>query len=405
MISFFKKPRNVIAVGITLLIAAVLVYFGLAADKVTAYRVEKQDYVPSLLLSGEVITASNAVLSAECSGTVLQCPVQKGDQVKKDQLILQLDDSQARLDRDRASAAMQIAQANLQKARTVTLEAARSASVQADLTYEQAQRQYERSQTLAQAGALSQQALEESRQNAETTREEARAAQKALEALQEGGSSLAILQGELQQKQLDLAEKDLLLKKYQIRAPFAGTILDLNTEVGELLSAGSQAAVISGTGGTRVRIKPDQRYAALAEVNNKARIWLPNNSQEHWPGRVDFIEPSGNAEQGYLTAEISLGKQVAELYPGRLVTVQLFGAKERNAVLLNDQYLSTADGQTGVWLLRGQRAHFQTLETGLRTADGVVVLNGLKEGDLVLLPAGLSENQRVRVKVQKGSAK
>lgn len=405
MVSFIKKPRNAITIGIIILFAAGLVYFWGAADKVTAYRVQKQNYIPSLLLSGEVITESNAVLSAECSGTVLQCPVQKGAKVKKDQLIVQLNDSQARLDRDRAAVAVQIAGANLQKTQTVTLEAARSASVQADLAYEQAQRQLERSQVLANAGAVSQQELENARQKTEAAREEANAARIALEALQINGSSLAILQGDLQQKQLDLAEKELLLKKYQIRAPFSGTILDLNAEAGELLSAGSQAAVLSGAGKSRVRIKPDQRYAALAALNNQARVWLPNNSKACWTGRVAFLEPSGNADQGYLTAEISLGKQVAELYPGQLVTVQLFGAKEKNAILLDDQYLSTMDGQTGVWLLRGQRAHFQNLETGLRSADGVVILSGLKEGDVVLIPAGLAENQRVKANIQKGSKK
>lgn len=398
MMPFLKKPINAFIGGIVLLLLAFFLYHWWSPQSVTAYLVQKQDYVPSLLLSGEVIAESNTLVSAPSAGTVVRCMVKKGGKIQKGQVIMQIDDLEARLDRDRAAASVQIARANLQQASTVTLAGARSSSIQADLAVEQAQRQYERIQTLAQAGAVSQQELELARQNLNLTREQARAALISMEALQNNGVNLAILQGELQQRQLDLDEKKLLLEKCQVRAPFDGEILDLYPQPGELLTVGSKIALLASSAQSRIRIKPDQRYADLAAINNHARVWIPNDDKIRWPGQVVFIEPSGNADQGYLTAELNLENTVPALYPGRLVSVQLFGVKQKQAIIIADHYLSVTNGQSGVWLIINNRAHFTPLQTGLRTADGVVVLQGLQAGDLVLSPDGLQENQWVTVK-------
>ncbi len=404
MMPFLKKPINAIISGIVLLLLAYFLYNWWSADVVAAYSVQKQDYVPSLLLSGEVVSESSTLLSSPSAGTVVQCTVKKGDKVQKGQVIVKIDDLQASLDRDRAAAAVQIARSNLQQASTVTLAGARSSSVQADLAVEQAQRQYERAQTLIQAGAISQQELELARQNLNLTQEQARSARISMEALQNNGVSLTILQAELQQRQLDLDAKELLLENFQVRAPFDGEILDLYPQPGELLSVGSKIALLASSAQSRIRIKPDQRYADLAAINNRAQVWIPNDDNSRWPGQVVFTEPSGNADQGYLTAELNLENKVPALYPGRLVSVQLFGAKQKQAIIIADHYLSVINGQSGVWLIRNNRAHFTPLQTGLRTAAGVVVLKGLKAGDLVLNPDGLQENQRVTVKNQRNKS-
>jgi multidrug efflux pump subunit AcrA (membrane-fusion protein) len=55
----------------------------------------------------------------------------------------------------------------------------------------------------------------------------ARSARAALESVSGSGSAIAILQAELQQRQLDLQEKERLLAEYQILAPADGELLDL----------------------------------------------------------------------------------------------------------------------------------------------------------------------------------
>lgn len=393
--NYIKQHKKNVIITASGILFAFSLYIWLTPAKIAAYSVAKQDYVPSLLLSGEVIAERSILLSTLSSGTVLECPTAKGTSVKKGQLLVQIDDSQARLDRDRAAAAVQIAVSRLEAATTVTRSEAHSNSIKADLEKERAGLQYKRFTALFAAGAVSQIELEQAERNLTLAQQQALAARAAMQALDEYGSSVSILQAELQQRQLDLAEKEILLDKYKVLSPADGILLDLYIKPGELVTSGSQVALLAAGEGLRIRIQPDQRYAALAALGNKASVWLTNSAASKWDAQVVYTEPSGNAEQGSLTAELSLVTHVPQLYQGQLVSVQLFGPTQQAAIILPDSYLTVQTGQSGVWLVIGNRAHFTPLQIGIRTAGGVVITNGLQDGDLVLKPTGLQEDQRV----------
>lgn len=391
---YIRNNKKLLFIMAGVLLAGCLLFYWLRPASVAALTVTEQEYIPSLLLSGEVIAEGSTLLSSLSTGKVVACPVTKGESVKKGQLLVQIDDTQARIERDRAASAVRTAAAQLEKAQTVTFEQARATSIQADLALEAAQRDYEQTKALAEAGAVSQTQLEQSQRNLKLNQELARSARAALESVSGSGSAIAILQAELQQRQLDLQEKERLLAEYQILAPADGELLDLYVKPGELLTSGSRAALLAAGQGLRVKVQPDQRYADLAAVGNKAQVWITNDAGVKWDASVVYTEPLGNAEQGSFTAELAFDQE-PPLYPGQLLSVQLFAAKQPDAVILPENYLTMQDGQNGVWKAIDGRAEFVTVQLGIRTGDGVVITQGLKEGDMVLLPEGLQEGQRV----------
>lgn len=391
---YIRNNKKLLFIMAGVLLAGCLLFYWLRPASVAALTVTEQEYIPSLLLSGEVIAEGSTLLSSLSTGKVVACPVTKGESVKKGQLLVQIDDTQARIERDRAASAVRTAAAQLEKAQTVTFEQARATSIQADLALEAAQRDYEQTKALAEAGAVSQTQLEQSQRNLKLNQELARSARAALESVSGSGSAIAILQAELQQRQLDLQEKERLLAEYQILAPADGELLDLYVKPGELLTSGSRAALLAAGQGLRVKVQPDQRYADLAAVGNKAQVWITNDAGVKWDASVVYTEPLGNAEQGSFTAELAFDQE-PPLYPGQLLSVQLFAAKQPDAVILPENYLTMQDGRNGVWKAIDGRAEFVTVQLGIRTGDGVVVTQGLKEGDMVLLPEGLQEGQRV----------
>lgn len=391
---YIRNNKKLLFIMAGVLLAGCLLFYWLRPASVAALTVTEQEYIPSLLLSGEVIAEGSTLLSSLSTGKVVACPVTKGESVKKGQLLVQIDDTQARIERDRAASAVRTAAAQLEKAQTVTFEQARATSIQADLALEAAQRDYEQTKALAEAGAVSQTQLEQAQRNLKLNQELARSARAALESVSGSGSAIAILQAELQQRQLDLQEKERLLAEYQILAPADGELLDLYVKPGELLTSGSRAALLAAGQGLRVKVQPDQRYADLAAVGNKAQVWVTNDAGVKWDASVVYTEPLGNAEQGSFTAELAFDQE-PPLYPGQLLSVQLFAAKQPDAVILPENYLTMQDGRNGVWKAIDGRAEFVTVQLGIRTGDGVVITQGLKEGDMVLLPEGLQEGQRV----------
>jgi HlyD family secretion protein len=144
-----------------------------------------------------------------------------------------------------------------------------------------------------------------------------------------------------------------------------------------------------------VQIKPNQSYAALASINNRAQVWIPSQADSKWEARVVFTEPVGNADQGTVTVELSLQNNIPELYPGQLVSVQLFGDLQPQVIIIPEVCLSVQQGKSGVWVVQNGRAHFMEVQVGLQTPDGALINVGLQNGDVVLQPAGLHEGQRV----------
>lgn len=397
--NMLKTPNRKRMLIIALVAAALIIaYLWMRAERVTGLQVESEDYTPSLLMSGEVIAETPITLSSLISGTVVQSPVKAGDRVKAGQLILQLDDRQAVIAREAAAMAVETARANLRLASTLSKENASAASIEADLAAEKARMQYERMQTLYSNGAISQQELETAQQNQAISAENARAARLLLESYQNGGVNLEILQSQLKQRQSDLEAKELSVLQHRITAPADGIVLENFAREGEMVLAGTSLAVIAAGQQIRIRIQPDQRYSQLVSENNRALVWLPYEAAKKWEARIVYTEPAGNAEQGSIKAELALAQEVPELYPGRLVSVQLFGALLKDVIILDNAYLTVDGGQEGVWVARNDRAHFVPVQTGLRSPEGILIREGLTEGDLVLEPQGLREGQRVTVR-------
>ncbi len=384
-----------------LILGILLLWLIFRPRTVPAYEVVKQDYVPSLLLSGEVITERSILLSAQNSGQVTAAPVKKGNKISQGQLLVQIDDTQPRLNRDRAAAAVNMASSQLQKAATVTLEEARASSVQADLARDKAELEYERIKALNEAGAVSQTALEEAERNRIIAQEKARSARTLRDSLQQGGSNIAILQAELKQRQVDLAEKEILVEQCQILSPADGELLDIYVAPGELLTVGSQTALIAAGDGMRIKIQPDQRYAGLAATGNRAEVWINNAADTKWEARVVATEPVANAEQGSLTAELEFTAVTPPLSPGQLLSVQLFGPAQPLAIIIPEKYLAVEGGVSGVWLTDDNRAHFRAVQMGTRTVDGVVITAGLQQGDVIVEPLGVKEGERLSPRQEK----
>jgi len=391
---YLKKHQKwlIIAAGVLLILVVIQ---GLGPKKVIAHRVSLQNYIPSLLISGE-ITARNTVISALTAGTVVECPVAKGDLVLKGQLMVQIDDQQARLDMDKAAAALEMARSQLDQARTVSLESAIANNIETESNRYQAEQHYNRVKVLAEAGAVSQTELEDAEQAMKTAQAKAQAALANRAALEQNGASLAIFQAEVQQKQLDWQEKKLIVDKARIEAPADGKVLDIYTKPGESVSIGTPSVLMAVGEGLRVKIKPDQRYAELATVGNRGEVWLTSNSGQKYSAQVTTKDPLGDVDQGSITAELQIYPEPSDLYPGQLVTVQLYGAEQDNAMVLPEKYLAEQSGQSGVWIAQNNRAHFVPVQLGLRTPEGVVILKGVQVGDVVLETTDLQEGNRIR---------
>ncbi|NLW91440.1 MAG: efflux RND transporter periplasmic adaptor subunit [Syntrophomonadaceae bacterium] len=394
-----------VQLGVAAVLMVYLVFHLTRSTEVAALRISEQSYRPLLQISGEVVPARESQISAAQGGLITNIPVAEGQKVKQGDLLVNLDDASARLDMEQAKSDLQNARLSLAKAQTLSYQDARRDLVEDQQDLAAAEEALKRITALHEAGAASRQELEDAERQAAKVREKVAASKLLLESYTSGGSNLALLENQLHAKELVCEQNRLKLENCSLRAPFAGTVLEIQAEVGERITLGQQLVRLGAEEKLEVIINPDQQYKELIISGMKAEIWLPQTPDITCSGQVSRVEPAADPAQGTIGARILINNGDAALKPGSLVTVQLTAVHPVAGVILEEKWVTAVDGKTGVWVIEDNQAHFRNLTLGTRSSRGALVKQGLNKGDVVLQPGELVEGQRVKPKYSAGGDK
>ncbi|MBM4091393.1 MAG: efflux RND transporter periplasmic adaptor subunit [Planctomycetes bacterium] len=223
--------------------------------------------IQTVTAPGTIELVEEAKIASQIIGQVETVAVRKGDRVKKGDLLVKLDDEDAR------------ARLESTEARIKRLGAA-IALARADL--EKAMRDSEGFQQLSDRGfSTPTEVLDGVTNVAKTTA-----------ALQMGEHELteSLALQRASQQELDRTE---------ILAPIPGTVIDLDVEVGEVVIAGTTnlpgtvLMTIADMERVRVRADVDETDVGLVRRGQKSRIFLQADQDDPIPGTVDLISPKG----------------------------------------------------------------------------------------------------------------
>lgn len=262
--------------------------------------------------------ASQAVtLLAEVPGRVAQLHFQQGQQVSKDQLLVSLDDRNARAELARAEA-----------------------------EYQRAQDDFRRGQTLVQKRAISQSEVDTFRSNLEAaraTRDAARAN----------------------------------LHDHAIRAPFAGKVGLRQVDGGAYLQTGDPITTLDNLGHIDVDFQVPERYLAKLSVAQPVQARNDAYPDQVFAGGISHLDSRVNSSSRSLTVRARLNNPQDRLRPGQFlrVTVQL---DERQALLVPEQAIITQGAQSYVFTVSDEQvAQRQAVTLGGRRDGWVEITSGL----------------------------
>ncbi|MFI8414987.1 HlyD family secretion protein [Serratia sp. NPDC078593] len=252
-----------------------------------------------LLLQGEV-DAPEVVVASKAKGRVIERLVERGDDVKTGQRLIQLDSPELMAQLRSAQATRDEAKAQLEQSlngtREESIRSLRASLAQAQAELRNAQHDYDRNVSVAAKGYISKSELDSSRRSRDTAYQQVLAAKANLD---EGINGDRI---ELRQKYaaaLRAAEENLLEVKaqtddLQVKAPVDGEVGPIPAEVGELLNASSPLL-------TLIRI-PDAYFVfnlredILAHVRkgDKVTLRVPALKDNNIEAEVRYIAPLGD---------------------------------------------------------------------------------------------------------------
>jgi len=311
--------------------------------------------------AGTVDVRQRAQLSPQLGGLVVELPHREGDRVARGDLLLRLDDR------------VQAAQLELSQ------RSVRSAAARADeacLAEVLAEKELGRTEALHSQGIASDQVLDTLR----TDRDRSRAACEAARAL-------------VAQAQAEAALTRVQLELTELRAPFAGTVAELSTEVGEYITPSPPGVPIPP-----VLDLLDQQSlfisAPIDEVDAESigpglevRITVDSRPGASYTGRVvrvapyvlDQLEQNRTVE---VEVEFTESESVAGILPGTSADVEVI--LDRRSEVLRVPTAAVAEGGR-VMVLRGGSLEERSVSTGLKNWQYTEISSGLEVGELVVI--------------------
>ncbi len=323
----------------------------------------------SITANGYVVARTHASVATKLVGSLTSLRVHEGSHVRKNEVIATIEDQDY-------------------KAAVVL---AKAAVFQAEVQLQQAKNDLVRARELIKEKFIAVTDLETAE-----TREAA--AQSALD---------------MAKAQIQVAEANLSFT--QIRAPFAGTVLRKDAEVGELVSPYTIGAGLARTSivtmadldTLEVEVDVNEAYIATIAQGQKARIILDAYPDVSFAGEVRQVVPTADRQKATVQVKVSILDHDPRILPDMGAKVNFLkngdppagAAQPRRVTLPAAALVAGPHGQTA-WVVDGGKVRSHDLEVGETKRGDVEVKKGLAGGESVVVnpPSGLKDGESVRVK-------
>lgn len=335
-------------------------------------KMQKQNVADELEAPGSVIAQSTAQVAARAMGTVLRVAVREGDNVKRGQVLAELDERELSAHRSAAQAASRAASAGVLQA----TKAVAAAQAQADVM----KKTYERYNYLREQKSVSPQEFDE-----------VAAKQEAAQAnLEQAKAALSQSEAGVAQAESEAHAAESVANYARIAAPFDGRVVRRSIEPGSLVSPGMPLFVVEDT--SRYQLEATLPAEALAGVkrNTLARVQLDALPAHSLAGKVAEIEAGADPTSHTFKVRVDLPRE-AGIQSGMFGRAY-FTQGEKQAIVLPAEAVVSRGQLRGIYVVDGTGLiRWRVVTLGKNAGNQVEVLSGINEGEVVVLNPGSQE--------------
>lgn len=355
--------------------------------------------VRTLQFSGRVATSSRVELGSTVTGRVLEVSVAEGAQVKAGQVLVRLGSDELRAALAQSLAAEQQAAARLAGLRSTGRNAAQAAVVQAESVLAAAQAELQRTQALVESGFLSEARLDEVRRAKSVAQAQLDAVSAQRAAVAEPGTDLAQAQAQLALATAARVAAQARLAETVLVAPTDARVLSRLAEPGQIVQPGRALLSLALAGPLQLVAQVDERYLGQLQPGQTARVVADAYPAQRFTAQVMSIAPLVDAQRGAVEVKFSMPPPTpAFLREDMTLSLEVETARRDKALVVPVAALRVNDAAgTHVWTVRDGRVEDRKVSVGLRTLEVAEIVDGLGEGEPVLIGAAPPPGQRVRL--------
>lgn len=381
--------------------------------KLSAVLPTRENIVSSISSNGKVEPISPFVMRAQLDAFVEKVAAHEGQQVKKGQLLLQLNVKDAAALLAQARGRLLKAQDDFRAANAGgrTDDAAR---VTGDLAKAVAERdRLQRSHDALQRLLAQQAATKDELAGNELELTKAQAEVARLTAARNEftrGVHLDTARGSLQVQQAQ-SEVDALEEKVadgRISAPGDGTLYSLPVRQGDFVKAGDLLAEMADLHKVRVRAFVDEPEIGALRSNEPVRITWDALPLRTWQGETEVVPkqvvPRGTRSVGELLCSVNNDR--LELLPNVNVSVRINSQERANVLVIPRGTVASEGGKRFVFVVKstglvgGKKVlEKREIQVGIADSAHYEVVSGLEAKDLIALPGDVDLHDGMRVKI------
>jgi RND family efflux transporter MFP subunit len=192
-----------------------------------------------------------------------------------------------------------------------------------------------------------------------------------------------------------LEQAQIVLATFTIRAPVAGTVLELDAEAGQIVGPSTRLLTLADLSELVVEADVDEAYATQVAVDQKAVLQLAGETGTH-EGRVSFVSNRVDEATGGLAIKISFDAPVTAPV-GLTVTTNVIVDQRDAALTVPRTALVNGDA---VFVFANGMAQLQPVTVVEWPAARLIATAGLDEGNAIIVDAtGISDGQPVAADV------
>ncbi|MGI9067030.1 MAG: efflux RND transporter periplasmic adaptor subunit [Pyrinomonadaceae bacterium] len=322
------------------------------------------------------------------AGKVVAIGVDLGSYVKRGQMIVRLDDVDAKL-------RVQQAQAQIEQAKAALRQAEEKAGIRAGHLFdptrvpevanarvglELAEKNLRRAEKLIESGDVSRSVYDQQKAQRDQLKE---AYESALSLARQNFAAVATARANLANAESQLGLAQRTLSYALVFSPIDGYVAERTADLGEYVSPTAKVATIVRINPLRVRIDiPEQ---AIPEVSVGQSVFVTTSA---WPdrnfsGRIARISPNVTPTSRTLTVEAEIANSSGVLKPGQFATVRILQSRAQPAVLVPSRAVRTESGVSRVFVIKDGHAQERLVQLGQ------------SEGDLVEIKGGVAAEENV----------
>jgi RND family efflux transporter MFP subunit len=337
---------------------------------------------------GEAFTRKRITVKSEVSGWIEKLNAEEGQHVNKGDLLVELDNRQYQLNLNEAKASY------LQKLSELLMEQKFSLGQEQAVTsntenIEEAKKEFDKASDLYSKGLIPMEEFEKASKEYEM-------------ALIESGE----LKDEIREAAKGVTQADISVKKAQmelektkIHAPFSGIICDIQVTSQEHIPTSHELFTLVNIDQIQVHAKVLESEIGKMETGREVTLNFSAYPDKEFKGTVKAISPVIDPEDRTCKVIVTMKNPDEVIKPGMHAEVEIITDIYQDRLLIPQEAILVRGGRKLAFVVEGNLAKWRYLELGLENEEYAEVLDGIQEGEDIIIEGHftLAHDARVRV--------